>query len=195
MKWIKDNFLLVIIIIVLIVIILLQRCGDNIVTPSSTTVITKTDTIRDTISKETTVYVPKWKTRVEHDVIFDTIIKLDTAYILGDYFSTYVYSDSLKNDTLKLYINDSITQNKIKNRQIKYKMMYASTSSTTTIIKNKNEFYIGVSLVGSNKGINFFGPNLMLRTKKKQVYNLGIGIDGNLQPNLHLSTYWKIGKK
>ena len=63
------------------------------------------------------------------------------------------------------------------------------------MIKNKNEFYVGLGLVGSKNGINFFGPELMLRTKKKQVYGLGVGIDGNLQPNLSLRTYWKIGKK
>jgi hypothetical protein len=195
MKWIKDNFLFIIIII-LTIIILIQRCGSNTITPNPPqSIITKIDTIRDTIIKETTVYVPKWNTKIEHDVIFDTITKLDTTYILGDYFSTYIYNDSLKNDTIKININDSITQNKIKSRQIKYKLLYTSTSSTTTIVKNKNEFYIGIGLTGSNKGINFFGPNLLLRTKNKQIYNLGLGVDGSLQPNLHISTYWKIGKK
>ena len=63
------------------------------------------------------------------------------------------------------------------------------------VIQKKNEFYIGLGLVGSKTGISFFGPELLLRTKSQNVYGVGIGVDGNLQPNLSLRTYWKIGKK
>jgi len=200
MKWVKDNFLFIII-LVLIVIILMQRCGNGIDLanlfnnkPSADTII-KTDTTFVTITKEIPTYIPKWNTKVEHDIIFDTITKIDTTYVLGDYFATYVYNDTIKKDTITIYINDSIHKNKIKNRNVKYKLLYSTISTTNTIIQNKHEFYVGPKLVGSNKGINFFGPEVLWRTKNKQVYSLGIGIDGNLQPNLSLSTYWKIGKK
>jgi hypothetical protein len=76
------------------------------------------------------------------------------------------------------------------------KQKYKSTKTVTnTVIINKNEFYYGLGLVGSKTGINFFGPELLLRTKKKSVYGLGVGIDGDFQPNLSLRIYWKIGKK
>lgn len=178
------------IILVLIIVILLQKCGGH-----KTQILNHTNTVHTidtayvTVSKEIPIYVPKWHTRTEY--IHDTTTVIDTAYVIGDYFSTYVYNDSLKSDTLKLYITDSITQNKIKNRSIKY----SYTFPVVTIEKDRNEFYWGFGLVGSKTGINYFGPEFLLRTKNKNVYGVGVGVDGNLQPNLSLRTYWKIGKK
>lgn len=183
-----------IIIIVLIAIILLQKCGNggNKITSQNDT-IRIVDTTYITTFKEIPTYIPKWRTKIEY--IHDTTRIIDTAYVIGDYYSTYFYSDSLINDTLCLYIKDSITENKIKSRNIKYTFTLPIITITNTVIKNKNEFYWGLGLVSSKNGINFFGPELMLRTKSKNVYGLGIGVDGNLQPNLSLRTYWKIGKK
>jgi hypothetical protein len=74
-------------------------------------------------------------------------------------------------------------------------MLFPTIKITDVVIQNKNEYYIGLGLVGNQKSINYFGPEFLLRTKKKDVYGIGVGLDGNLQPNLSLRTYWKIGKK
>jgi len=196
MSWSKDkNKFYFIIIVVLVIILLLQKCGGDIAkpTPPSTDTVRTTDTSYITLTKEVPTYIPKWRTKVEY--VHDTTIVIDTAYVIGDYYSTYYYQDSLIADSLHVYINDSITQNKIKLRDIKYKITIPVISNTLTIIQRKNEFYAGVGLVGSQNGINYFGPELLLRTKKKSVYGIGVGIDGNLKPNLSLRTFWKIGKK
>lgn len=182
-----------IIIAVLIIVILLQKCGGGGKGTTQHDTIRTVDTSYITITKEIPTYIPKWKTRTEY--IHDTTKIIDTAYVIGDYYSTYFYSDSLITDTLCFYINDSISENKIKSRDLKYILSLPTIHIHDVIIQKKNEFYVGLGLVGSKNGINFFGPELMLRTKKKQVYGLGIGVDGNLQPNLSLRTYWKIGKK
>jgi hypothetical protein len=192
MNWLKNNFLFIVIII-LVIVILLQKCGGkNTDTP---TIITKIDTTYVTVSKEIPTYIPKWKTKIEHDFIHDTIIKVDTAYVIGDYYSTYVYQDSLITDTLKLHINDSISQNKIKSRNIKYRLTYPVITVTNTVIEKKHEFYYGLGLAGGKDGLNSFGPELLLRTKHKSAYGLGLGINGNFQPVLSFKMYWKIGKK
>lgn len=196
MNWSENkNKFYFIIIVVLVIILLLQKCGGGIFkthSPSNDT-IRITDTSYITLTKEVPSYIPKWKTKIEY--IHDTTKIIDTAYVIGDYYSTYFYQDSLVADSLHLYINDSITQNKIKLRDIKYKITIPVISNTLTVIQRKNEFYVGVGLVGGQNGINYFGPELLLRTKKKSVYGIGVGIDGNLKPNLSLRTYWKIGKK
>jgi len=182
-----------IIITVLIIVILLQKCGGGSkVTPSNDT-IRIIDTSYIYTSKEIPVYVPKWHTKKEY--IHDTTKVIDTVYVVDDYYSTYFYKDSLVNDTIHLYINDSISQNKIYSRNLKYTIKFPTITITDIIVKNKNEFYIGLGLIGSQTGIGFFGPELLLRTKKKNVYGLGVGINGNLKPQLSLRTYWKIGKK
>lgn len=194
MKWLKDNFLFVVIII-LVIIIVLQKCGDGNI--NSPTTIIKTDTTYVTKIDSVKTYVPKWKTKVEHDFIHDTITKIDTAYVLGDYFSTYVYNDIVRfnNDSLLLYINDSITKNKIKARDVKYKHLYSVVNTTITNIINKREFYYGLGISGGGTGLNNFGPEFLFRAKNGSAYGLGVGINSSFQPVLSFKMYWKIGKK
>jgi len=183
-----------IIILILVIILLLQRCNNGKKQPLfQNDTIRVVDTSYVTITKYIPTYIPKWNVQIKY--IHDTTKIIDTAYVIGDYYSSYYYKDSIKNDTLSVYINDLISQNKIRSRSVKYTLKFPTVTITNTVIKSKNEFYVGIGLVGNGTGINFFGPELMLRTKSKNVYGLGIGVNGSLQPNLSLRTYWKIGKK
>jgi hypothetical protein len=174
----------------------MQKCGGGCnfipVLPPPITIRT-VDTVYTVITKEIPTYIPKWKTITKY--VHDTTETVDTTYVIGDYYSTYFYQDSLINDTLCFYINDSISENKIKSRDLKYVMSFPTIKIHDVVIQNKNEYYVGLGLIGNQKGINYFGPEFLLRTKKKDVYGIGVGIDGNLKPNLSLRTYWKIGKK
>jgi hypothetical protein len=174
----------------------MQKCGGGCnfipVLPPPVT-IRIVDTVYTVTTKEIPTYVPKWKTITKY--VHDTIETVDTTYVIGDYYSTYFYQDSLINDTLCFYINDSISENKIKSRDLKYIMSFPTIKIHDIVIQNKNEYYVGLGLIGNQKGINYFGPEFLLKTKKKDVYGIGIGMDGNLKPNLSLRTYWKIGKK
>ena len=86
-------------------------------------VIVNTNTVTDTVWKDTTItkYIPK-----PYPVYIDTS-RVDTVYIPSDdsllivmyknlhqqYFSTYNYSDTIKNDSLAfIQIDAKITQNK-----------------------------------------------------------------------------------
>ena len=196
MNWSENkNKFYFIIIVILVVVILLQKCGGGggkVTVPKNDT-ITTIDTVYHTVTKEVATYIPKYTTKIKY--IHDVTSTIDTVFVVNDYSSKYVYNDSLKNDTLSLYINDIIFKNKLLSRNIKYTIKFPTVTINNTVIKNKNEFYTGVGLVGSNTGINYFGPEFLLRTKKKSVYGLGVGVNGNLQPNISLRIYWKIGKK
>ena len=188
----KTNFYFIIIVI-LVIVLLLQKCGGGGKVINQHDTIRTIDTSYVTVTKEIPTYIPKWNTKVKY--VHDTTVKIDTAYVVGDYFSTYYYKDSLINDTLCFYINDSISKNKIKSRKLNYVLSLPTINTHDVVIQKKNEFYIGLGLVGSKTGISFFGPELLLRTKSQNVYGVGVGLDGSLQPNLSLRTYWKIGKK
>jgi len=195
----KEKFYNLIIAVLLIIILFLSTCGKKPI-GNQQIIVSKADTSYAVITKNIITYVPKWKKLIVNDTIHDSIPYLthvDTSNILKDYFNTYVYEDSIKTDTIQFYINDSISQNKIKSRGIKYTLKFPTITKTNTEIINKsrNEFYYGIGLVGSKTGINYFGPELLLRTKNKSVYGVGAGIDGNFTPNLSLRAYWKIGKK
>jgi hypothetical protein len=190
----KNSFYLLIIVVLVIVLLLQKSCGGGGTVTIHNDTIKTSDTVYHTVLVDVPKYIPKWNTKKEY--IHDTTKLIDTAFVIGDYYSTYFYKDSLIiKDTMSFYINDSICKNKISSRKINYKFTYPTITNTNTVIKNKNEFYVGLGLVGSKTGINFFGPELLLRTKKKNVYGVGVGIDGNFTPNLSLRTYWKIGKK
>jgi hypothetical protein len=189
----KLNKFYIVIIIILTIIILIQKCiGDN--KPSLIPkVIKTTDTTYVVTTKEVPLYIPKWKTKVKY--IHDTTKIIDTVHVLNDYYSTYFYQDSLSSDSLHLYINDSVTQNKIKNRKIKYTLIYPIITTTNTVIEEeKNEFYTGVGLVGNSNGIKYIGPELLLKTKKKNIYGIGVGVDKDFQPNISIRMLWKINK-
>ena len=44
--------------------------------------------------------------------------------VLEEYFATYAYTDTLKKDSVTFIINDTISQNKILSRGIKYNLVY-----------------------------------------------------------------------
>ena len=66
-------------------------------------------------------------------------------------------------------------------------------SITTTITKTlppKNEFYIG-GMLQANKNNIGLGPNLTMKSKKKNIYTFGYDF---LNKSIHLSVSKKIGK-
>jgi hypothetical protein len=79
MDWSKiKNKIYFITILVLVIIILLQKCGGSGKKIKTDTIRT-IDTTYVNIDREIPTYIPKWRTRVEHDTIYD----VDTAYGLG----------------------------------------------------------------------------------------------------------------
>lgn len=95
--------------------------SDTIIVHDTTTYIIH-DTIPYYVSILDTIYVPK---EIPQNV--------DTAKILKNYFSTYVYDRSwTAKDTLEVTIKDYISQNKSINNEFKYKILLPQT----TIINN-----------------------------------------------------------
>ena len=179
---------------VLIIVILLMRACDK-QDPVEPVIITKVETVFDTITKEVPVYKPKYVTKIEyiHDTIIDST-PIDTASILKDYFATYVYQDNQELDSLNLTIIDSVSQNKIFARTIQYDLIYPTTTITKEIYLNQRELYWGIGMQGRTDQLNYVGGELLYRNRKKQAYGLGIGINQDLQPVVSGKLYWKIGK-
>ena len=179
---------------VLIIVILLMRACDK-QDPVEPVIITKIETVFDTITKEVPVYKPKYVTKIEyiHDTIIDST-PVDTVSILKDYFATYVYQDNQELDSLNLTIIDSVSQNKIFARTIQYDLIYPTTTITKEIYLNQRELYWGIGMQGRTDQLNYVGGELLYRNRKKQAYGLGIGINQDLQPVVSGKLYWKIGK-
>lgn len=187
-----------IILVLIIVILLLRQCsGDGgEITPSEPTIITKVETKYDTITKEVTKYVPKIVTRIKTEIDTITLTQdIDTLSILEDYFAKYVYEDFQQLDSLNLTIKDTISQNKILSRKIFYDLIYPTTTVTETKYINQREFYVGFGLNGTSKQFNYVGGSILYRTRKKQAFGLGIGLNDQFQPIISTQFLWKLGKK
>jgi hypothetical protein len=200
LKKIFKNFQSLIIIGLIIVIFLLRECrGEKSPLPAEPVTIVKIETKYDTIVETVPTYIPKYKTRVKwktktvHDTVevHDTI-PVDTASVLEEYFATYAYTDTLKKDSVTFIINDTISQNKILSRGIKYNLVYPTTIIQTEREVNERELYVGFGLGGDRQQISYAGSELILRTKKEKLYGVGIGINNSFQPILTFKINWKV---
>jgi hypothetical protein len=194
MKKYFGNIQTLLIVALVVIIILLRSCNNNSV-PTEPTVITKVEVKYDTITKYVPEYVPKLITKVEY--VHDTVVRtqpIDTVAILKDYFATYVYEDRQELDSLNITIKDSVTQNKIISRSIAYDLIYPTTTITKEIYLNNKEFYYGLNLNGKSDQLNYLGGSILYRTKSKQIYSVGLGVNQNMEPVISAGLYWKIGK-
>ena len=188
-----------IILVLIIVILLLRQCsGDGgEITPSEPTIVTKVETKYDTITIDKKVYVPKWKTKIVTQV--DSILvntPIDTLEVLKDYYAKNVFVDKIELDSLGFVtMTDTIWKNTLFNRLVESEIIIPTTTVTQTEYINPREFYIGFGLNGTSKQFNYVGGSILYRTRKKQAFGLGIGLNDQFQPIISTQFLWKLGKK
>jgi hypothetical protein len=181
-------------IVVLGVIIFLTRScqgGSDITEPQ---VITEVVTQWDTVKVENTKYVPKVIERIVVNI--DTFATpIDTLSVLQDYYAKYFYTDTIKIDTLGyVTINDTITRNLISFRDVQSEILIPTTTITNTVYINKRELYWGTTLNGDRTQLNNLSGNFLYKTKKRNVYNIGVGVDSEFKPVYTIGMYWKLSK-
>ena len=188
-----------IILVLIIVILLLRQCsGDGgEITPSEPTIVTKVETKYETITIDKKVYVPKCKTKIVTQV--DSILvntPIDTLEVLKDYYAKNVFVDKIELDSLGFVtITDTIWKNTLFNRLVESEIIIPTTTVTQTEYINPREFYVGFGLNGTSKQFNYVGGSILYRTRKKQAFGLGIGLNDQFQPIISTQFLWKLGKK
>ena len=199
MKTYFGNIKNIIILVLIIIIIFLRQCSGGGVedTPSEPTIITKTETKYDTVTVDKKIYVPKWKTKIVTQV--DSILvntPIDTLEVLKDYYAKNVFVDKIELDSLGFVtITDTIWKNTLFNRLVESEIIIPTTTVTQTEYINPREFYVGFGLNGTTKQFNYVGGSILYRTRKKQAFGLGIGLNDQFQPIISTQFLWKLGKK
>jgi hypothetical protein len=160
--------------IILLVILLTSKvnCNPKIIKQKITITSSDTVTLYDTLKVEIPKYIPKWTERTIHDTL---LINVDTAAILEDYYCMYGYSDTINRDSLKLIINDIVTQNKIMSRNIKYDIVRTTKVINNNIIVKKRGTYVGLGTIIDGGQIKYISPEIILRTKEDLIFGLGAG--------------------
>lgn len=206
-KYLKIFDLKTLLILGLIIVILLMRMCDG--GNENDKKIVKIDGKKYEVVKHTidTVIVPvkqtvfkEGKTIYKDVPIYVNVPPdVDTNQILKDFYSKVVYKDTIKlKDSLGyITITDTITKNSILNRLLDANIN-KTTVKETMIVKElpNNQVYIG-GVVGFDRTniVNFFGPNLVLKTKKDKMFSLGVGYGLNKNLNIQTGMYWKISLK
>jgi len=137
------------------------------------------------IYHDTTIYVP---------IPVDKPI--DTQTILKEYYSKNIYKDTLKfpNNLGYVDITDTISKNSILFRKWNINLV-ERTIEDKLIVKEptRNQIYYGMVL-GFDKVnvVNFAGPSMILKTKKDNIYSLGIGYNNSKTVSIQGGIHWKI---
>lgn len=158
------------------------------------TEVVKTDTTFVNVVTRDTVYVPKFYTRRD-TVLIPTDV--DTISIIEDYYSEYVYTDTLAIDTLGYgYLEDVLFMNRIKSRKINwdYNIPVITTTIERTITlppKREFQFYLGASIIGNQTELTYVGPNIGFKTKNDTFVSVGAGILGTGEIGMMISSYYR----
>ena len=191
------NNIQTLLIVVLVAIILFTRSCSGGKTSVEPKIITKVETRWDTINIVKEVYIPKWKTKIITQV--DSILintPVDTLEVLKDYYAKNVFVDEIKLDSLGIItITDTVYKNTIWRRAIESNILIPTTTVTEKIYINNREFYWGLNLIGKSNQIDYLGGGILYKSKRKNIYGLGIGVNENFQPILSIGYYMKIGNK
>jgi hypothetical protein len=173
------------------------------------------DTITKEIVKEVpgevihdTIPVPEY---IEGEIVYldsivyvPTLVQVDTAEILKDFYAKILYSDTIKlnNNQGFVYITDSISKNNIVSRTwnatIKPKIVREPAPEPPKV---RNQVYVGLNGAWSEKDwVNSIGTSVLFKTKDDKIFQVGVGVanrtfdgySGTFIPYINGGVYWKI---
>ncbi len=189
------NILVICLIAALVIVLLLKKCGNN----SGGNTIIERDTIYQEVKGDIsyvpqidTVFFTRTTTKLVPYATLDTLylpelIDVDTAAILSDYYKARVYRDSVpvrwedKSDADiwseigSIYIYDTISQNRIKGRQVKTVLSIPEVTKTITLTQPKRAMvFLGANFLGSmEEPLLGYNVNLSFKTKRDKFIEAG----------------------
>lgn len=160
-----------VVIIILITLLFLQRECYKCPTAVPEIEYVTRDSIRDTI-----IYRDRWHkpTYIDTIIYVDIPQNVDTQTVLKDYYALVHQLDSIyKKDDYLIVIDDTLTQNKIKNRQVSYRNDKPTIYNTYTFITNPatRKIFLGAIIGGALDEVQILGT-IMYQSKKDHAYTL-----------------------
>lgn len=193
-----------IVIVCLLGVILFQTCGKNQTVPGKMTKVDgkKYEVLRTVTDTE---YIPEYETRWKKGdsipfevIVHDTVpAVVDTLSVLKEYYLTKVYTDTFKINYGQFRIKDTISQNKIVGRGYESDLLIP-IQKEYTVVKElpKIQLYVGFDAAFNRvDGLSSFGPKLLIKSKKDQLYWIGAGIGLQGNPQVGVGMAWKVKLK
>jgi len=201
----NPNIFFIIVISILMGIITVQTCTlkNNNTKPIVKIENKKYEVIKHKVD---TVVINKIKTKyikgsdIYHEVIVEkeiktpVYIKSDTIKAVQEYLIKSIYKDKLvlNNNLGTIYITDTVQYNKIIGRKWDTNIKENTVYDIKTVKElPRNQVYVGISGISNSLSI-LVGPNLLLKTKKDNIYGLNLYIDPNSNMYIGVNINWKI---
>ncbi len=201
-----------IIIVILLILIGLMYINPKGILPNRKELVVKTDSIpfpvHDSIPFEVEVEIEvPVEVEVEKLVEVPVQSKVDTAEILKIYYNKSIFDNTVKlsNNMGSVSIVDTISQNKIVGRGIKYDIKQKTKIDTVYQPEpRKTQLYVGIDAQFDKPNVvNIIGIGAVLKTKNERLYKLGAGVNnvvidgtnGKLTPYVGGGVYWPIKLK
>lgn len=170
---------------VLFLLILLYRaeCGRPVIVPNGEKVVVdgkKYEVIKKVTDTHYIKYTEKGKTdTVIHDttiyVKIPTFDSLQLDSMVKIYYAMNVFSDTFKLKYVKVYVQDSVQQNKIVGRSWGADLLVPLEKTTVTVKEPaRNQVYFGPKLEYNNTIVP--GVGMVLKTKRDRMYGISVGI-------------------
>lgn len=170
---------------VLFLLILLYRaeCGRPVVVPNVNKVVIdgkKYEVIKKVTDTQYVKYTEKGKSdTVVHDttiyVKIPTLDSLQLDSLAKLYYAMNVFSDTLSLKYGKIYVQDSVQQNKIVGRNWGADLLVPVEKTTITVKEPpRNQIYFGPKLDYNNTIVP--GVGMMLKTKRDRIYGVSVSI-------------------
>ena len=162
------------------------ECGRPVVaTPADKVVVDgkKYEVVKKVIDTQYIKYTQKGKTDtiVQDTVIYLKIPTLDSSQVdsvLKLYYAKYLYLDTFRLKYGKIYVQDSVQQNKIISRSWGADLLIPVENKTVTVKEPpRNQVYFGPKFEYSNRLSP--GIGMILKTKRDRMYGISVGIGNN----------------
>jgi len=145
----KYGFFIALIAIVVLLLMPRNCSGPQGIVSSIDTLYTPSNDNPHTISLTNTVSVPV-PYKVEVPTAGDTIwmpalkTKVDTLAILADYYRKRSYNDSISNDSITIYLKESVCKNELQRSHVGYRWKVPNMTIKEVVLKQKQLLYLGV---------------------------------------------------
>lgn len=171
----------------IIVIFLLNMCstdvsddGKKVKIAGKTYTIIKHEIDTVVVPIQQVVYRDGKEIYHEKTIYVDVPSNVDTNNIIRNYYSQVVYKDTLRLSDSLGYISvvDTIFNNSILNRKWESYVNKFTVKETLYLKQDPRlQFFVG-GFGGYNSGLNsvYLGPTIMLKNKKENTFNLGVGV-------------------
>jgi hypothetical protein len=162
------------------------------------------EVVHDTVSVPVTEYLEGETVYLDSIVYVPTLVQVDTAEILKDFYAKILVNDTIKlnNNQGFVYLSDSISKNNIVSRKwsatIKQKIVREPAPEPPKV---RNQVYIGLNGALSEKDfVNSLGTSILFKTKDDKIFQVGVGVanrtfdgySGTFIPYINGGVYWKI---